>query len=733
MTDIISHLYKDEKNSRWVIQSNEEHTKGVVKLASQFAGEFGMASWGEILGKLHDKGKESNAFQQHVKKESGYDPNIKVTGNYHHAYIGGMIARELYGKTFDNFLLNPIISHHSGLHDSDELDKAIDEETKKNSGKRIPPEIDMDVEKTNLCRHSFNLKKNDFHHLIRMLYSCLVDADFLDTESFMDKKSSDLRKNKADLQTLLPMLENKLNSFKTDTNATEVNIIRNQVQELCQEKAAGPIGSYSLTVPTGGGKTLSSMLWAMKHAISNGQKRIIIAIPYTSIIVQTASVLREIFGEENVLEHHSNVDPERINDENLKNKIKLATENWDYPIIITTNVQLFESMFSNKPSVCRKLHNIVNSIIILDEVQTLPKEFLQPIVDSLKTYNRLFNVSVLLTTASQPVLNGLIKGCNPRATFSGIEHITEIIPEELQLHKKLRRVELSIDNEGKSYDEIAEKLISHKKVLCIVNTRKDAQEIYRRLPQDGITLHLSKNMCPAHISETITQIKTSLKDDSQEIIRVVSTQLIEAGVDIDFPVVYRQEAGLDSILQAAGRCNREGNNSICTTYVFSLTKERCLPKDMQPANNARLNLDKQSDWFAPNTMKEYFKQLYCRTGSFDKKNIKGYLCDPKNLYFAIGAKEFQLIRDTDISVIVCWEDSMDLVHQLLQFGPSYILMKKLAKYTVNIKKDDFEKLKKMGVVSEKKEGLYVIEYQQQYDSFLGLCTENNWTNEILIS
>lgn len=396
-------------------------------------------------------------------------------------------------------------------------------------------------------------------------------------------------------------------------------------------------------------------------------------------------------------------------------------------------MQLFESMFSNKPSVCRKLHNIVNSIIILDEVQTLPKEFLQPIVDSLKTYNRLFNVSVLLTTASQPVLNGLIKGCNPRATFSGIEHITEIIPEELQLHKKLRRVELSIDNEGKSYDEIAEKLISHKKVLCIVNTRKDAQEIYRRLPQDGITLHLSKNMCPAHISETITQIKTSLKDDSQEIIRVVSTQLIEAGVDIDFPVVYRQEAGLDSILQAAGRCNREGNNSICTTYVFSLTKERCLPKDMQPANNARLNLDKQSDWFAPNTMKEYFKQLYCRTGSFDKKNIKGYLCDPKNLYFAIGAKEFQLIRDTDISVIVCWEDSMDLVHQLLQFGPSYILMKKLAKYTVNIKKDDFEKLKKMGVVSEKKEGLYVIEYQQQYDSFLGLCTENNWTNEILIS
>ena len=733
MADIISHLYKDEKSSCWVIQSNEEHTRGVSKLASQFAGEFGMASWGEFLGKLHDKGKESNAFQQHIRKESGYDPDIKVTGNFHHAYIGGIIARKLYGKALDNLFVNPIISHHTGLHDADELDDLIEEEIKKNHGNEIPPEIDMNVEKANLNRTPFTPKPNDFHHLSRMLYSCLVDADYLDTESFMDKKSSDLRKNKADLQTLLPMLENKLNSFKAGANATEVNIIRNQVQELCKEKATGPIGFYSLTVPTGGGKTLSSLLWAMKHAISNGLKRIIIAIPYTSIIVQTASVLREIFGEENVLEHHSNVDPERIKDEKLKEKTKLATENWDYPIIITTNVQLFESMFSNKPSVCRKLHNIVNSVIILDEVQTLPKEFLQPIVDSLKTYNRLFKVSVLLTTASQPVLSGLIEGCNPQKAFSGIEHINEIIPEELKLHEKLRRLKLSIDNEGKSYDEIAEKLILHKKVLCIVNTRKDAQEIFRRLPKEGITLHLSKNMCPAHISETIARIKATLKDESQEIIRVVSTQLIEAGVDIDFPVVYRQEAGLDSILQAAGRCNREGNNSICTTYVFSLAKERNLPRDIQAANYARLNLDKSSDWFAPSTMKEYFKQLYCRTVSFDKKDIKESLYKREELYFAEGAEKFQLIEETDISVIVYWKYSKDLVNQLLQFGPSYMLMKKLAKYTVNLHEDDFKKLKGMGVVSEKKEGLFIVEYQQQYDSFLGLQIDNNWTNEILIS
>lgn len=495
-----------------------------------------------------------------------------------------------------------------------------------------------------------------------------------------------------------------------------------------------PTGFYSLTVPTGGGKTLSSLVWAIKHAIKNGQKRVIIAIPYTSIIVQTASILRSIFGEENVLEHHSCVDPEQIKDEKLKEKMKLATENWDYPIIVTTNVQLFESMFSNKPSACRKLHNIVNSVIILDEVQTLPMDYLQPIVDSLKTYNKLFNVSFLFTTASQPVLSGLIEGCNPKAAFNGIDHITEIIPDDFKLHEKLRRVKLSINDEGKNYDEVAEMLSQHKRVLCIVNTRRDAKEIYQRLSQEGVTLHLSKMMCPDHISETIKSIKTALKDDKNEIIRVVSTQLIEAGVDLDFPVVFRQEAGLDSILQAAGRCNREGRCGLSTTYVFSLSKEHSLPKgDIQAANSARLNLGNDHDWFAPETMTSFFKQLYCRKESFDKKDIRHYLYYPtNNLNFQTAAKEFQLIEDDGVNVVVCWKNSIDIVQQLLVNGPSYMLMKKLSKFMVNINRTDFKALVDMGVVSEKKEGLFVVDYKQQYDEHIGLRTDNNWANEILI-
>ena len=536
---IIAHLFKEDDN-RWKIQSNEEHCAGVAGLASRFAGEFGMSSWGGLIGFLHDKGKESNAFQQHIKKVSGYSPEVKVIGNYHHAYVGGAIAGKQYGKSADNLIVNQILSHHSGLHDSDEIDAAIKKEMDQNHDGQLPPEINTDIGTIKLNKPPFVLSPNDFHHLARMLFSCLVDADYLDTESFMDKTSSELRSGKATLTELLPKLENYLLELKANATDSAVNHVRDEVQNQCIRTSESPIGFYSLTVPTGGGKTLSSLVWAMRHAIHNGQDRVIVAIPYTSIIVQTASILRNIFGEENVLEHHSNADPEQIRDERLRERMRLATENWDYPIIVTTNVQLFESMFDNRPSVCRRLHNIVNSVIILDEVQTLQVDYLQPIVDSLKTYNKLFKMSVLFTTASQPVLSGVIEGCNPKASFSGINEIKEIIPENFRLHDKLRRVRLDIDNEGKTYDEVAGMLTRHKRVLCVVNTRNDAKELYKRLPQEGVTLHLSKMMCPAHIRETIAKIKTALKDDENEIIRVVSTQLIEAGVDIDFPVVFRR-------------------------------------------------------------------------------------------------------------------------------------------------------------------------------------------------
>ena len=734
---LISHLYQNRDNGQWMIQTNDEHQKGVADMAASFAGQFGLPSWGRALGLLHDKGKERAAFQQYIRKMNGLPTSDKKRYDDHtHAFVGGILAKELMGKDVSHLLVNQIISHHTGLHDFGDVENILKERL---LSKEIN-EGDISINKPLLFQEfidsPFSKSKVEwkhFHHLSRMLFSCLVDADRLDTERFMDVESWRKRGNSATLADLLPQLEAYMQKLQSNAADTKVNRIRQQVKEQCSRTSSSEKGFYSLTVPTGGGKTLSSLLWAMKHAVNHGMNRIIIAIPYTSIIVQTAGLLKEIFGEEHVLEHHSNFNPDEIKNEEVREKAKLATENWDYPIIVTTNVQLFESMFSNKPSDCRKLHNIVNSVLILDEAQTLPTDFLQPIVDALKAYQKIFGVSVLFTTASQPVLSGLIEGTNPKANFQGIDHITEIIPNEFALHDKLRRVKLVIDNTGKTYDEIAAKVAIYNKVLCIVNTRKDAKELYDRLPNEGIKLHLSRMMCPAHISETIRKVKALLKDKSHPIVRVIATQLVEAGVDIDFPVVFRQESGLDSILQAAGRCNREGRNTVGTTFVFSLAAEKRIPFGaMKAANNARLNLPANSDWFDPSTMTEYFYQLYCRKNTFDDKDMKHYLYNPNELCFETASKKFRLIDDDCMNIIVNWENSMELVEKLKESGCTYPLMKQLAKFTVGVHSSDFDKLVSYGAIEEVLEGIYVLTDRVQYDKNTGLSLDNHWMEELLM-
>lgn len=721
----ISHIRKNQEGEIVAYQSNEDHSIGVAALAKQFASEFGMGDWGYILGLLHDKGKEKKQFQDYildingVNGHKGWTPHGKA-----HAYVGAQLALSLYGKSAMPLFCNPICGHHVGLYDYCELENILASTT-------IPSEIDSNIECIFPKKTTLNPRSSQINHLVRVLYSCLVDADYLDTERFMNESSADARGLHKSLIDLLPLLETHLSKLSSKASDNAVNIIRKLVQEQCIKKSNGEKGFYSLTVPTGGGKTLASVLWAIKHAICNGQKRIVIAIPYTSIIVQTASILKSIFGENNVLEHHSNFDIDGITDKETRLRAKLATENWDYPIVVTTNVQLFESLFSNKSSDCRKLHNIVNSVIILDEVQTLPTEFLQPIVDSLKAYQHLFGISVLFTTASQPLLCGIIEGCNPRAAFPGIENITEIIPQSYALHDKLRRVELDIDNSGNTFDEIADRISQHDKVLCIVNTRNDAREIYQRLPKEGVTIHLSRMMCPRHVSKTIDNIKQALANNSEKIIRVISTQLIEAGVDIDFPVVFRQEAGLDSILQAAGRCNREGKQDKSTSYVFSLSKEHNLHGSIKDANNARLNMINVNDWFAPETMTEYFRQLYSRKETFDKKDIKGLLYKPTEMCFAEAAQEFKLIEETGKTVYVNMDNCLELLERLKSDGITYSLMKQLSQYSVNIHERDFLKLWSYGAIEEVIEGIYVVNDQAQYDENIGLRLDNHWMNEIL--
>lgn len=724
----ISHIRITQQGG-YECQSNEEHSLGVAQLARQFSSEFGMGDFGYVMGILHDKGKEKREFQEYILDANNVPghKNWTQTGKTH-AYVGGLIAKNTLPPFYYSLIGNAIMGHHRGLYDWTDLieeeEKTIPEEVETTQKQDFLPELPAWFTPN-------HIQNKDIHHIERILFSCLVDADYLDTERFMQPLQAELRGQKAKLEDLLPKLKEHLARFGEPT--TEVNKLRNDIQQTCLKEANRPSGFYSLTVPTGGGKTLSSLVWALHHAIYNGKHRIIIAIPYTSIIVQTAAILRSIFGEENVLEHHSSIAPNSQGDGKITEQLRLATENWDYPIIVTTNVQLLESMMASRTSHCRKLHNICNSIIILDEVQTLPTDFLQPIVDTLDTYQRLFGTSILFTTASQPVLEGKHQGTCPLKLLNGLSHIEEIIPKDWNLHDKLRRVQLDIDATSHTYDEIANKLAQHERVLCIVNTRRDAKELFDRLPDEGICIHLSRMMCPAHLSEKIKEMKDALADPTNKIVRVISTQLIEAGVDIDFPVVYRQEAGLDSILQAAGRCNREGKLPLCTTHVFSLAAEHPLPRGfITQCNNARLNMVGEYDWFSREAMNDYFLQLYSRVHSFDKKKMKYYLYNMKELMFETAAREFRLIDDSTIPVIVNWKDSLSLVEMLKLEGPSYALMKQLAQYSVNLRQYDLDKMIHDGIVESVIEGVYVAACNSQYHASLGLLTENQWLEETYI-
>lgn len=722
-SNIISHLYRDSHTGDWIIQSNADHCEGVAKLASMFAKEFGMEGWGYLLGLLHDKGKESYAFQAHIKRESGYDVNARAEGNFNHAFVGGILSKILFEKQFP-LLANPIVGHHRGLYDLNDLKEVLAAE--------LPEGVEA---KLDCCDFNYEMPKvksnQDVSHIIRMLFSCLVDADYLDTERFMDKSSFQSRRVEYNLKNLLYLLECHLQYLANKSVANPVNEIRKMIQNICRQHKGG-CDIYEMTVPTGGGKTLSSILWALRHAIDNDLRRIIIAIPYTSIIEQTAEVLRGIFGNENVLEHHSQVSYNEIDSQGLHDNMKLASENWDYPIIVTTNVRLFESMFSNKPGACRRLHNMAKSVIIFDEIQTLPIPYYSVILQGLETYNRIFGSTILLTTASQPPLSGNIKGCNPFVECHGFEKDpVAIIPHNEELWKQLKRVLLHFEIQRLSYDELAERISSYPRVLCIVNTRKIAQQIFMRVNKDESLVHLSRLMCPAHIKERLVLIRAKLEDKKANI-RVISTQLIEAGVDVDFPIVFRQEAGLDSIIQASGRCNREGRlKGLGKTYVFGLSENNTMPPGfISKGNNARLDMPADMDWFSDAAMKDYFRRLYSKVDSFDADNTYEDL-KLGTLNFESASRNFKYIDDNSIQVVVNWREAYKLIEKYKAIGPTYELMKDLGQYSVSLSKHDFKVLMDAGSVQEIG-NIYFLSDPLAYDDEIGVKVDNHWLNENII-
>lgn len=731
-TQIISHIRKEDL----AIQTNKAHSCGVAERAELFTQALGMPGWGTFLGLLHDKGKEKKDFQTYIRLMNEFPADSRTYQDKTHAYVGALLAKRLFPKGY-HFVAYALAGHHAGMPDSYSLEELLK--------KDLPEEVSWDGLPDVPSPPSYleQMQPSDLNHLFRLLYSCLVDADYLDTENFMMPGQARLRNNQTSLADLLPKLEVYYQNLAERSADTPVNRIRKQVQDVCRQAAERPSGVYSLTVPTGGGKTLSSILWAMLHAIRQGKQRIILSIPYTSIITQTAAVLKKIFGDDQVLEHHSNlaVDETDVSDETALRK-KLATENWDFPIIVTTNVQLLESMYASHPSACRKLHNIANSVLLFDEVQTLPGERLQPIVDALRTYQRFFGVSLLFTTASQPTLEGVRPG--HQADLLGFEKIEEIVPAAWHLHEKLRRVHLHFCTSPLTYQEISEQLLQHPRVLCIVNTRKDAGEIFSRLGESepgALHFHLSRMMCAEHLDHTLHEIKEALQRDASTPIRVVSTQLVEAGVDMDFPVVYRQEAGLDSILQAAGRCNREGKlPELGRTEVFQIEGRRVPLGTLNYANQARLNMPVPEDWFSPEAMKDYFTHFYHQIPTFDKKEegkdglkwtMQELLYSVKKLMFDTADHVFRLIDSKGYSVVVHYGESDTLMNHLKNGVFDPLLFRRLNRYAVQLNEHDFKAFVEAGMI-EPVQGLYYLSDSAQYHSSVGLKLDNHWIDEILI-
>ena len=737
--NFIAHVKVEDDAFR--IQTVKEHSVGTSDLSESFAAVFGAAAWGKQNGWWHDMGKYTrNSFQPYIRSASGMAVEQKVVSKPDHSSAGAILAKEKLPGYYPP-LAYCIAGHHSGLLDWTSSGEAnLDRRLSKTDCyqemlKDVPEEMQEVV--ASLDQPLVDDFEKEMHQWIRMLFSCLVDADYLDTERFMQPEQANRRGQYDSMETLKDRFDTYMESLTASAPASFINEKRAAILSRCREMAGGLPGFFSLTVPTGGGKTLASMAWALTHAVRYQKDRIIIVIPYTSIIVQTAAVLRNIFGAENVVEHHSNLQQDS-NDE--RSPSLLATENWDAPIIVTTNVQFFESLYACRSSRCRKLHNICNSVVILDEAQMLPVEFLRPVLDILQSLQASFKASILFTTATLPVFSGRI-GTGPEA-FNGLKTpVTEITSVHDNLFEAFKRVELHWPEPNTAttttFDELADELSGYDSVLCIVNTRKEARELCRRMPEG--TLHLSRMMCSAHIMEVIKLIKQKLKNN--EPVRVISTQLVEAGVDIDFPVVYRAFAGLDSIIQAAGRCNREGRlnkkGELGQVFVFKFENSILRGLMGKGANALRemLVVSEGEDLFSPACIAQYFSLFYANCNTFDKAEIKKNLYEgaaEMNFLFATAADRFRLIDDKDsVSILVGYGDGATLLEELKRNGPEFWLLRKLQQYSVSVRKWDFEQLRKQGTVAEYA-GIFILEDSRCYDEQAGLVLDGAWVEELLL-
>ena len=708
------YAHSTEKTDKSDWQPLDEHLHNVGKLSEQFAAAFNAGQWGQCAGMLHDAGKACPAFLARLSGQA-----IRVD----HAAFGAQTAL-LRGERLGILLAYAICGHHGGLPDGGAQDGQLHYRLRKEmTGVELLPGLDC-VEP---LAFPFQLPEKwamfSLAFFTRMLFSCLVDADFLDTEAFCTPEKSALRETWR--QDNPDNLRGSLQAYIAEKQAAatpgKVNEARQRVLTQCIARAKGPQGFYSLTVPTGGGKTLSSLSFAVEHAVAHGLARVIYAIPFTSIIEQNAEVFRQALGEANVLEHHCNFHPHECDDASGYNKWRgLATENWASPVVVTTNVQLFESLYGNMPSRCRKLHNIAGSVIVLDEAQAIPTEFLHPCLLALRELVKHYRCTVVLCTATQPALDDV------NLKRLELPKINEIVDDPDLLFSELERVR--VEFVGKlTAEELARRLDGHQQSLCVVSTKKQAQQVVALMEGVEGVFHLSTNMYPVHRLRVLGVIRQRLAGGLP--CRVVSTSLIEAGVDLDFPVVYRAMAGLDSIAQAAGRCNREGRADHGLVYVYEPEELPAMPWLRRRIARGRETLRSfpSGDCLGRAPMQRYFELLY-DVESLDAKGIVNRM-NPrlhKELIvpFREIAKDFRLIEDEGVGVIMPGlpeesDEIQKMIEQLRYAQFPQTVGRKLQRYAVVVRSKVLHRLQREGAVEMVRDVYPVMLNTAAYDARMG--------------
>lgn len=667
-----AHSLENAPKSDW--QKLHEHLNEVGRLSGVNGRKFGAENAASLAGVLHDLGKFTLGFQRRLEGEQ-----IRVDHSTAGASEVLRLANSVNDRSIAQIIAHAIAGHHAGLPDSI---GELDERLKKTPAEALDPIWRNEIAPiaTDLPPAGFNwgaspdAKAFRLAFFGRMLFSCLVDADFRDTEAFYCKAEGrtpdrDWPFLQVIIDDLIARFDRHMEKFANAAD-TPVNRLRGEILTHVRDRAESGVGLFTLTVPTGGGKTLASLAFALEHAKRHGLERIVYAIPFTSIIDQTAAIFRDVLGDDVVLEHHSSIDEEKCERAEIRDKRKLAMEDWVAPIVVTTNVQLFESLHSNRPSRCRRLHNLAKSVIVLDEAQTIPRPLLRPCLATLDELARNYSASIVLCTATQPAVTApQLKGA------LALREGHELAPDPKRLHQELRRIRLVLLGERTDEQLLAE-LGATEQGLVIVNSRAHALALYKAAKAAGLegALHLTTRQYAAHRREILADVRKRLEMGSP--CRLIATSLVEAGVDFDFPRVWRAEAGLDQIAQAAGRCNREGKRPIEQSIVgvFRSPEHKTPPEIALLAGDMeRIEKDHANDLLSPEAMRDYFGEGYWRMGdqALDKKSVlEAYRLSAGKVSFDYRkvAEDFRMIDDGMAPVIIARDDKARMALDGLRAG-----------------------------------------------------------------